>query len=155
MLGLKDLLDLIPGENAPPEHVYRYRILWAVFGLTVVWSFMISWGHVTWISKGLARADQVDVQISAMDDRIAFAQAETKKGIDRVENSIQRLTDLFLKEKERTLRSEIFNARQAQCRATAAGTHAGAITSRLVELREEYRKLTGNNYPIPTCEEVR
>lgn len=154
MQAIKNLLDLIPAADAPAEQIYRWRLLCVVFGFFVTWSMAITWGHFPWVSKGLAHSQELELQTSALEETIEIAQTNTARSLQRVEDSISKLTDLFVAEKERALRNEIFQARQSQCRATAASRNAAAITSRLVELRSEYVQLTGRDYPVPACNEV-
>lgn len=78
-----------------------------------------------------------------------------KKDIQEIKDAVKLSNDAARDIKASLLASSILNARRQQCDAITSGAPARYWSDRLIELKGEYRRLTGEQFDLPqTCAEI-
>lgn len=153
---LKKLIP--PGEGAPEREVvmWRYFLALAVFLLllynAVHYSYAAGipvpglWGTEVGFVKtarfeAFAASAATKTDLAAIDQKLEAVLAHQQKQ-DRA-NEQSRIN---------TLRSAVIDLKKQSCRAT--GSFKTLLTEQLTDVLIEWRKLTGQEFPTPKCEDI-
>ena len=85
--------------------------------------------------------------------QLAWAN-ETDEKIASTMQSVARLSDDAKEIKAQLLAQDLFKTRRDQCDAIANATGARFWTERLMKMRQDYSRLTGEDYDLPDCSEL-
>jgi len=159
MVNPLDWIQLAPKDDTPSalrQWCIKHSILVSVFVFIVVLFVLPAMLWAVPKLGSLAWSDDIDKKIEAAVEPIRRdIENIKKKDIQEIKDEVKRSNDTAKDIKASLLASSILNARRQQCDAIATGTSARFWSDRLIDLKADYRKLTGEQFDMPvTCAEL-
>lgn len=152
---MSSFIDHFLPDDDSQKSVRKYRLMIAgtsysvwTFVFAILVPFLITAFWVGFPDRGTV------VWASEIDKKVADAVAPIHKDVADIKVAVQALTEANKRSAAAALGQTIITATRDRCRAIAAGRSADALADRILDLRREYKNLTGEHFQPLTCSDV-